>query len=81
MATSPHDSSRMIVLGRKDRWVVQVECVHGVVHLDTSDSLGPPITVRDARQSFVVSMSRVDGRMASLLDAEALIAAFQEALA
>lgn len=74
------ESSRMIVLGRRDRWVVQVQFVHGVVQLDPGESLGAPITVRDARQSFVTSMTHIDGQLVSLLDTHALISAFQEAL-
>lgn len=74
------ESSRMIVLGRKDRWVVQVQCVHGVVQLNASESLGAPITVRDARQRFVTSITRIGGRLVSLLDTQVLISAFQGAL-
>ena len=74
------DSGRMVVLGSQDRWVVQVDQVIGVVSLDDQTSSEPPVTVRNAQRRFVDRLATIDGQLASVLDAHAIISAFQAAL-
>ncbi|MCP4195240.1 MAG: hypothetical protein GY768_31955 [Planctomycetaceae bacterium] len=72
--------SRMVVLGNRDRWVVQVDQVVGVVNLDEQQAIPPPVTVRDAQQRFVDRLVSIDDELASVLDVTSIVSAFQAAL-
>ena len=70
----------MVVLGNRDRWVVEIDQVVGVVNLDEQQAIPPPVTVRDAQQRFVDRLVTIDDELASVLDVASIISAFQAAL-
>ena len=80
-AAQQQEQRRMIVLGdQRNRWVVEVDAVQGVLAVVRDAFRRPPITVDAALARYTSSLVPLDDGMAALLDVERLVSGFQAAL-
>jgi chemotaxis signal transduction protein len=76
-----HLRSMVMLSDDHGRWVVEVERVHGVIHVDRADCIAAPATVENALDRYTECLAPLQNEeFAALLDAGRLAQGFKAAL-